>query len=68
MIDLLRNSIYVTTVELRYPDTRFSRRSACHVNFSVYDFNVNKLRILRHLIIFSFGYPDGLGKLAIFPA
>ena len=48
MIDLLRNSIYVTTVELRYPDTRFSRRSACHVNFSVYDFNVNKLRILRH--------------------
>ena len=41
------------TVEPRYPDTQFSRHSAYHVcfsksRFSVYDFNVNKLRILRH--------------------
>ena len=69
---LLWKIVYTYTVEPRYPDTRFSRHSAYHVSFSksrfsVYDFNVNKLRILRHYIIFNSGYPDGLGKLAIFP-
>ena len=57
------------TVKPRYRDTRFSRHSAYHVifskpRFSVYDFNVNKVLILRH---FNSGYPDGLGKLTIFP-
>ena len=42
-----------STVEPQYPDTRFLHHSAYHVSFSksqfsVYDFNVNKLRILRH--------------------
>ena len=60
---------YAYTVEPRYPDTRFSRHSAYHVSFSksqfsVHDFNVNKLRIVRHSIMFNSGYPDGSRKLA----
>ena len=48
-----RESRFCYTVELCYHDTRFSCHSAYHVSFSksrfsVYDFNVNKLRILRH--------------------
>ena len=44
--------LYINTVEPLYPDTRFSRHSAYHVTFSksrfsVYDFNVNKLRMSR---------------------
>ena len=65
------NNCFNNTVGPRYSDTRFSRHFAYDVSFSktrfsAYDFNVNKLWILYHYIIFNSRYPDGLGKLTIF--
>ena len=47
--------VNITTVESRYPDTRFSCHSANHKasafsksRFFVHDFNVNELWILLH--------------------